>query len=397
MATAPRTIALARLPLIALLAAAMAAPVAPAAAQVPTAFTYQGQLTANGSPYVGSADIRVAIFGSALGLDLIEGPQLFSSITTDAQGRFTIAPDFPSPPSLSTFLEIEVRTPTDPTNTAPFTTMRPRTLVQSVPYARIANTANSANSAITLDGSPPSFFTNAANLASGTLPAARLPSNVMLLDTNQQVSALKTFGPNHLALRSISGGFTTALNAPNATASRTITFPNVSGTVITSANATDLTLAGDVIGTGAATTVRAIAGTSVSNVPPTNNQMLVFNGSQWAPSGTLVPTQSLAGDVNGTWFNTEVRALRGFSVNGTTPTEGNVLQWSSAANQWVPAPAPEGPVTGVAAPLSLSAGNVTLPNNAVSSAKLALEAASLARVTNNLVSISGGSLDSDAP
>ncbi|MFN5661975.1 MAG: hypothetical protein ACK48N_07795, partial [Planctomyces sp.] len=262
------------------------------------------------------------------------------------------------------------------------------------PFARLAN---SASNAVTLAGNPPSFFTNAGNLSAGTLPASRLPANVMLLDASQQISAPKSFGVGNLVLRASVGTSTTTLNAPNATIGHTITFPNASGTVITSANAADLTLAGDVIGNGAATTVRAIAGTSVSNVPPALNQTLVFNGSQWAPSITLAPTQTIQGDVGGTFFATEVRALRGFSVNGSTPTNGNVLQWSSAANQWVPAPPPEGPVTGVAAPLTLNGGNVTIPSGAISGGLLASDNSGLAKVTGNLMAISGGTVSAAAP
>jgi hypothetical protein len=219
----------------------------------------------------------------------------------------------------------------------------------------------------------------------------------MLLDASQQITAPKSFGVGNLVLRASVGTSTTTLNAPNATIGHTITFPNASGTVITSANAADLTLAGDVIGNGAATTVRAIAGTSVSNVAPALNQTLVFNGSQWAPSITLTPTQTMQGDVGGTFFATEVRALRGFSVNGSTPTNGNVLQWSSAANQWGPAPPPEGPVTGVAAPLTLNGGNVTIPSGAISGGLLASDNSGLAKVTGNLMAISGGTISAAAP
>src|SRR5262249_18552613 len=53
--------------------------------------------------------------------------------------------------------------------------------------------AATATNAAQLNGQPPSFYQNAANLNAGTLPDARLSSSVDLVNTAQTIGAVKTF------------------------------------------------------------------------------------------------------------------------------------------------------------------------------------------------------------
>ena len=129
-----------------------------------TAFTYQGQLTANGGPAKGSYDLRFAIFDSAAAVTQI-GNALTNSATPVTNGLFTVTLDFGSEvfTGPARWLEVGVRS----NATGVFTTLSPLQLLTPAPYAVMANTANSASNLL------------------GTLPASQLPSTVV---TNNQAN-----------------------------------------------------------------------------------------------------------------------------------------------------------------------------------------------------------------
>lgn len=148
----------------------LSATIAPAmAAPVTSAFTYQGELQSGGVPVNGTIDVRVTLFNAATdGVNF--GPPLVRTGVSVVAGRFTLSDlDFGSSAfNEARWLQIEVRSPSDPGNTAAFTTLSPRQPITSAPNAVLALSAN------TLGGLSSAFYTNAANLNNGVLQSARL-------------------------------------------------------------------------------------------------------------------------------------------------------------------------------------------------------------------------------
>lgn len=136
-----------------------------------TAFTYQGQLTADGQPAAGLYDLRFTVFAHPTaptpGSDTLE----FSAVAV-SNGLFTVELDFGPEVFLGDprWLEVEVRT----NGGGGFTTLSPRTSVTSAPYAQQALRATE-------------FF--------GMIHESQLPSNIPRLDGWSQVFT----GPNSFA------------------------------------------------------------------------------------------------------------------------------------------------------------------------------------------------------
>lgn len=65
-----------------------------------------------------------------------------------------------------------------------------------------------------------------------------------------------------------------------------------------------------------------------------------YNGSIWVTvSGTFTGITSLTGDVTAAGTGSVIATvvgLQGFAVSNATPTSGQVLQWNSGSNEWVP-------------------------------------------------------------
>jgi hypothetical protein len=104
-----------------------------------SAFTYQGQLRRNGVPYTGSADLRFTAFKT------VSGGQAGGPIEiADAEvvnGLFTVEVTLDEgvlEEGTALELEVAVRVPHDPTDTAPFTTLSPRQPVTAAPFAGYA-------------------------------------------------------------------------------------------------------------------------------------------------------------------------------------------------------------------------------------------------------------------
>ncbi len=150
---------------------------AAAAAQTPvgTSFTYQGELRQSGSPVAGNVDLKFRLYSAAT-----NGAPLGSEIAVNnvaaANGRFAVPLDFGSSafgPD-ARWLEIDVRSPA---GSGSFVTLSPRQRITAAPVARYASEAGSAATAAnatTFGGQNSAFYTNAGNMASGTLPGARL-------------------------------------------------------------------------------------------------------------------------------------------------------------------------------------------------------------------------------
>ncbi|MBX3318215.1 MAG: hypothetical protein KF902_15275, partial [Phycisphaeraceae bacterium] len=181
-----------------------------AAQPVGNGFTYQGELRNAGIVANGTYDLRFRLY-DALASGAQVGPSLCVDNVPIADGTFTVELDFGSVFAGSTrYLEIDVREDTGLgcASGTGFVTLAPRQRIATTPYAAYAltaanaTTATSAASATTalsagnstnLNGQPASFYTNATNLTAGTLPDARLSSNVTTLSGTQTFSGVKSF------------------------------------------------------------------------------------------------------------------------------------------------------------------------------------------------------------
>ncbi|MEX2218257.1 MAG: hypothetical protein WD749_05805 [Phycisphaerales bacterium] len=164
-----------RRPILALAAPMLLACPALAQGPVSSIFTYQGELHQSGAPITTAVDLRFRLYDApSLGAQV--GPQLATTLTP-ASGRFTADLDFGAVfAGQNRWLEIDIR----PAGGPAFTTLTPRQPLYAAPNASFALTAAAAGSAASaanasqLNGQSASFYLNASNLTGGTLPAGLL-------------------------------------------------------------------------------------------------------------------------------------------------------------------------------------------------------------------------------
>jgi hypothetical protein len=178
------------------------------------AFTYQGQLNANGGTANGLYDLRFQVWGALTNGNLIAGP-LTNSATGVTNGLFTVTLDFG--PGVFTgpgrWLELDVRT----NGTGAFTTLLPLQPVLPVPYALYAMTPAGptgptgptgpqglpgTNGVVSLNG-----LINEVTLAAGTNVTLTTKGNTL------QISAIN-FIP-HMQVFTASGTFTVPAGVSN--------------------------------------------------------------------------------------------------------------------------------------------------------------------------------------
>jgi hypothetical protein len=177
-----------------------------------TAFTYQGQLNSSNAPANGLYDFSFQLFNA--GSVAVSGP-LTNAPTGVTNGAFTVALDFGGAvfDGGDRWLQIAVRAYG---STNAYTALAPLQQITSTPYAiRAINAANASN-AVSLVA--PLQGTN----ISGTIPVANLPSNVAFVNSNQVFSVSNTFNGVVTATNSantISGTFsgTFSGNGPGLT------------------------------------------------------------------------------------------------------------------------------------------------------------------------------------
>lgn len=142
---------------------------------------------------------------------------------------------------------------------------------------------------------------------------------------------------------------------------------NVAATATPSGSAS-----GDLSGTYPAPTVARIQGRAVSSTAPTSNQVLKFDGTQWAPAAdTDTGITQLTGDVttsNGSGVqNATVIRIQGTAVTSATPTVNQVLKFNGTA--WAPAADTDTGITQLTGDVTTPSGSgiqtATLANSGV--------------------------------
>jgi len=173
-----------------------------------TAFTFQGELAASGTPVTGTYDLRFLLFDNVSAGAQVGLAQCADHVAV-ANGRFTVQLDFGSQfAGQQRFLEVWVRQDTGLTcaSTVGFTPLSPRQSLTAAPNAAYALSAASAANTTQLNGQPASFYQNAANISSGSLADGRLSGSYSGLLTFS--NAANTFTGTH----SGSGAGLTGLN-----------------------------------------------------------------------------------------------------------------------------------------------------------------------------------------
>ncbi len=125
-----------------------------------TTFTYQGQLKQSGAPVSGSADFKFSLWAHPTDVDpadQVGGPLTVSDVGV-VNGLFDVQLDFGASAfnGLDRWLQVQVRTPHDPANLAPFTTLSVRQPVSPTPYAvkAFSTVGVDGHSLDAADGSP---------------------------------------------------------------------------------------------------------------------------------------------------------------------------------------------------------------------------------------------------
>lgn len=166
-----------------------------------TAFTYQGELQNGGTPVDGAHDLRFRLYDASA-----SGTQLGTTLCVDnvqvVGGKFTVQLDFGSQfAGQQRFLDIQVRPDTglDCSNATGYTLLTPRQPMTATPYASFAPSAGAAATAATatnatqLNGQSAGFYQNANNLTAGTIPDARMASNVVRTNFSNSFTGTNVF------------------------------------------------------------------------------------------------------------------------------------------------------------------------------------------------------------
>jgi hypothetical protein len=265
-----------------------------AAQPITSAFSYQGQITTGGVPAAGPHDLRFRLFDLSSGGFQV-GPTLCAdNVSLDPEGRFTVELDFGSVfNGFARFLEVDVRQDTGLScaSATGFSTLAPRQKLTAAPHAAYATAAGTASNAATLNGQPPTFYLNAGNLT-GTLPDARLSTNVSTLSGPQVFSGAKTFSspPAFSAAGSpFSVSSTTRVNNLNADL--------LDGLDSTAFAAASHTHSASAIVSGTLADARL-----ASNIPRTG-QSNVFTDTQVISLAAQTPLSLVGSNTGGTWVN----------------------------------------------------------------------------------------------
>lgn len=268
-----------------LVCAAAAATATSAFAQGPlsTAFTYQGELASGGQPVTGTFDVQFRLFDSpSAGAQI--GATLCGENVAITNGRFATVLDFGSQfAGMQRFIEVSVRPDTGTACgvASGYTILAPRQPVTASPSSTYSLTA--ANATL-LNGQPASFFTNASNLTTGTLPDARLSTNIPQLSTSSTFTGTPAFN-----------GGTSGSTAPFSVDSNT-RVSNLNADLLDGQDSTAFAPAAHTHDAAAITTGTIADARLSTNIPRLNSGANFLSGGSFAGAvgiGTSTPTSLL--------------------------------------------------------------------------------------------------------
>lgn len=109
----------------------------------------------------------------------------------------------------------------------------------------------------------------------------------------------------------------------------------------------------------ASTQVSGLGGSAILNVGTLAGTVAAGNDSRI--TGAIQPSQSIAGDLSGTYASPIVEKIRSVNVSATAPTNGQVLKYNLAQTRWEPSTdnSNVGTVTSVFAGTGLTGGSIT--------------------------------------
>lgn len=179
-----------------------------------TEFVYQGQLRTGGAPATTPHDVRFTLYDAEVGGSPASGTLCVNDLTP-TDGLFAVRLDFGAIfNGQRLFMQIDVRADTGDACGAGggYTALSGRQELTIAPYAAYAMHAQTATTSLSLNGQPGAFYTDAANLSTGTLPDARLSGTVARTNVPQTFTAAMNF-VNAGSTFAGSGALLTALNA----------------------------------------------------------------------------------------------------------------------------------------------------------------------------------------
>lgn len=262
-----------------------------------TVFTYQGELRASNAPANGTYDLRFTLYAQAVDGAPIAATQCLDNVTVD-QGKFTALLDFGDVfIGDERYLQIEVRPDTGLgcASLTGFVTLAPRQRLTAAPHSLHALTAGQAEwaaDATTFGGQPASFYSNAANMNAGTLPDARLSSNVTTLSGAQTFLGPKTF--------SAAASFTSA-GSP-FTVSSTTRVTNLNADLLDGLNSTAFATASHTHDASGITS-GTLADARVPSTIPRLSDNNVFIDTQVINVSNQTPLTLIGSSTSGTWIN----------------------------------------------------------------------------------------------
>lgn len=293
---------------------------------VGTAFTYQGELRADGALGEGVFDFRFRVYDSAAGTTQV-GPTVCVDDVSVVGGRFTVQLDFGGIfVGTERYLEIQVRADTglgcaDPTGLEVLSGLQ---RIAPTPQALYAPSAGVAANASLLNGQSSAFFQNAGNLTSGVIPSARIQGNYAQAVNFTSIG--NTFAGSGAAL--------TSLNATNIS----------SGTISVARLPNPLVMIGSVAGDGVifgqntATTASSAGVRGLATQSSGLGQGVL--GSALSPDGAGVrglntATSGTAYGVWGTTNSTVGAGVRGEADNGSGVNAGGWFRTLSGSGYGV--------------------------------------------------------------
>jgi formylglycine-generating enzyme len=304
-----------------------------------TAFTYQGQLSAGGSPANGNYDFTFALFNNNSTNTGHVGTTVTNLSVGVTNGLFTSTIDFGAGVFTGTnyWLALGVRT----NGGANFTALNPLQELTPTPYA--IYTPNAGNATTAISATSAAMATTASNLSgslagdvtgtqSATVVSAvggQTAANVAS-GTSVANAASSTNTPNTIVKRDASGnlsaGTITANLAGNATTATTAT--NLVGSV------SDAQLSANIArlnGTNAFTGTNTFTGVTLAT-NPANNFSGTFTGNLAGNATTATTATNLIGNVSDAQLSANIARLNGTNAFAGTNTFAGVTRATNVGN-----------------------------------------------------------------